>query len=125
MKTRYLFPFLFLLLVACTAAPARTGNACVVHGEPKRGGDSIGFAISGPNRDRVVVDLSHGGETYDVWMTMLKRFIDSDEVYIHQTYFEDFKMGPYTVTTVLNGVTNTRTVNLPDNSSLVVYVYCP
>lgn len=117
-----------LLLAACTPAGPRTsGNACVTDVLHSRGGSDIAFAISGPNMNNVVVDLYAIGETepYDVWMQIPKRFIDSDDLYIHQLYSEDFKPASYRIHYTLNGTQRTTGYTLGENDSMLIYIHCP
>jgi hypothetical protein len=103
-------------------------TGCSVTMGSKRGEWDFAVAISGPRQDTAVVDVTLPGESQPLpvrWQ-LPKKFIDTEELYIHQIYDYDvnWQTGRYTLSVVNGAKRGTTTFQLNEEADWTLYVYC-
>lgn len=105
---------------------ATTG--CGVFLRKNRGDSDLYFAISGERYDEVWVDLYRANENapLDVAGQYVKEFIDTEEIYIHQSYYWGtwWPSGTYRIELELDGESSLIGFDFENGAEHIIYVEC-
>lgn len=103
-------------------------TGCVVAMRTGRGDNSIDFAISGEKRDEIWVDIYRPNDSSPVEVNAQydKTFIDTDEPYIHQTYYWNtwWPTGSYRIELTLANKSTMVGFDITQIGSHTIYVMC-
>ncbi len=103
-------------------------TGCFLALRTRRGSSDLGVAISGEQRDEVIVDIYRPGETSPVKVSAQydKTFVDSNEPYVHQTYYWGtwWPTGVYQIELRLAGKSSMIGFSVPESGDHIIYVMC-
>lgn len=102
-------------------------TSCVLAMNVSRGRNDMAFAITGSAYDDVYVDLYRPNEIYPLNVSgqYPKTFIDTGDMYIHQTYYASFPAGVYTIEiTGANGNTSVIEFDYQNTGDAMIYALC-
>lgn len=134
----------FVVLVAALLAGCGLGSSSESQGYSQRIGDTgctftkasmrgdgdLKVAISGPRYNSATVDVTLPGESepLPVSWQMPKKFIDTEQLYIHQAFKTDWDFewptGTYTVSVVNQGKRGQATFWIGQEADWILYVHC-
>jgi hypothetical protein len=137
MKTKVTLVVLaVVLLSACGSVKTESGgyassignSGCTFDTASMRGEWDFNVAISGPRQNTAVVDvtLPGDGKPLPVLRQIPKKFIDTEELYVHQIYDYDvqWRTGRYTLSVVNGAKRGTASFLINQEANWVLYVHC-
>lgn len=102
-------------------------TSCMLVLDVGRGRNDMAFAITGDAFDDVFIDLYRPNENYplNVSNQFQKTFIDTGDMYIHQTYYASFPAGVYTIeVTGANGNMSVIEFDYQNTGDAMIYALC-